>query len=138
MALRSSRTLPGQSCASSSCAASAPRRLGEAPPPWRRKCSASSSTSPRRSRSGGRCTGTTWSRYQRSSRKRPRSEEHTSELQSQSNLVCRLLLEKKKKNPKATDLNSCNSQIWYDVSCFRKQCNIAEQVRILRRRYIQT
>src|SRR2546430_5535583 len=29
--------------------------------------------------------------------KTPRSEEHTSELQSQSNLVCRLLLEKKKK-----------------------------------------
>src|SRR2546427_12081964 len=29
-----------------------------------------------------------------------RSEEHTSELQSQSNLVCRLLLEKKKKNRK--------------------------------------
>src|SRR5256886_11170088 len=28
---------------------------------------------------------------------RNRSEEHTSELQSQSNLVCRLLLEKKKK-----------------------------------------
>src|SRR2546430_6048651 len=28
---------------------------------------------------------------------RVRSEEHTSELQSQSNLVCRLLLEKKKK-----------------------------------------
>src|SRR2546427_5577769 len=27
-----------------------------------------------------------------------RSEEHTSELQSQSNLVCRLLLEKKNKN----------------------------------------
>src|SRR5256886_9570601 len=27
----------------------------------------------------------------------PRSEEHTSELQSQSNLVCRLLLEKKKR-----------------------------------------
>src|SRR5688572_30895074 len=29
-----------------------------------------------------------------------RSEEHTSELQSQSNLVCRLLLEKKKKKKK--------------------------------------
>src|SRR5688572_32803810 len=29
-------------------------------------------------------------------RLQPRSEEHTSELQSQSNLVCRLLLEKKK------------------------------------------
>src|SRR2546430_9332281 len=31
-----------------------------------------------------------------------RSEEHTSELQSQSNLVCRLLLEKKKKRQHAT------------------------------------
>src|SRR5688572_32364696 len=31
---------------------------------------------------------------------RHRSEEHTSELQSQSNLVCRLLLEKKKKKKK--------------------------------------
>src|SRR2546430_11962058 len=30
--------------------------------------------------------------------RRLRSEEHTSELQSQSNLVCRLLLEKKKNN----------------------------------------
>src|SRR5690606_40546098 len=29
-----------------------------------------------------------------------RSEEHTSELQSRENLVCRLLLEKKKKNKK--------------------------------------
>src|SRR2546430_5739527 len=34
-------------------------------------------------------------------RKDLRSEEHTSELQSQSNLVCRLLLEKKKKNYKS-------------------------------------
>src|SRR2546430_9084489 len=31
-----------------------------------------------------------------------RSEEHTSELQSQSNLVCRLLLEKKKKTKQPT------------------------------------
>src|SRR2546430_6884970 len=36
-------------------------------------------------------------RSSHSSSCRPRSEEHTSELQSQSNLVCRLLLEKKKK-----------------------------------------
>src|SRR5579859_8217926 len=36
-----------------------------------------------------RCCLSPWSR--------PRSEEHTSELQSQSKLVCRLLLEKKKK-----------------------------------------
>src|SRR2546430_9678380 len=34
---------------------------------------------------------------QRAGRDGGRSEEHTSELQSQSNLVCRLLLEKKKK-----------------------------------------
>src|SRR5438034_7515171 len=31
----------------------------------------------------------------------PRSEEHTSELQSHSDLVCRLLLEKKKRNNKS-------------------------------------
>src|SRR6266478_8262529 len=34
-----------------------------------------------------------------------RSEEHTSELQSQSNLVCRLLLEKK-----TTPANTCSSR----------------------------
>src|SRR2546427_3537588 len=34
-----------------------------------------------------------------------RSEEHTSELQSQSNLVCRLLLEKKKKAKQDKALN---------------------------------
>src|SRR2546425_3042749 len=33
-----------------------------------------------------------------------RSEEHTSELQSLAYLVCRLLLEKKKKNKNTTDL----------------------------------
>src|SRR5690606_39447978 len=33
---------------------------------------------------------------------RARSEEHTSELQSRENLVCRLLLEKKKKKKKQT------------------------------------
>src|SRR2546430_11448567 len=32
-----------------------------------------------------------------------RSEEHTSELQSQSNLVCRLLLEKKKRQGRKND-----------------------------------
>src|SRR5438876_6733350 len=35
-----------------------------------------------------------------------RSEEHTSELQSPVHLVCRLLLEKKKKNKKETNLNT--------------------------------
>src|SRR5688572_31837439 len=37
-------------------------------------------------------------------RSEQRSEEHTSELQSQSNLVCRLLLEKKKKKKTNTRL----------------------------------
>src|SRR2546430_13716493 len=40
-----------------------------------------------------------------------RSEEHTSELQSQSNLVCRLLLEKKKKTDvqKKTTQDNCKT-----------------------------
>src|SRR2546430_13631883 len=42
---------------------------------------------------------------------RERSEEHTSELQSQSNLVCRLLLEKKKKNIRRFSAHS------YTTSC---------------------
>src|SRR2546421_7187765 len=39
-------------------------------------------------------------------RNTPRSEEHTSELQSRSDLVCRLLLEKKKKKPPPAEHNS--------------------------------
>src|SRR5438034_3052044 len=37
----------------------------------------------------------------------PRSEEHTSELQSHSDLVCRLLLEKKKKTHDQKTRNTC-------------------------------
>src|SRR2546425_2563012 len=40
-------------------------------------------------------------RWDRRARRRSRSEEHTSELQSLAYLVCRLLLEKKKKATKA-------------------------------------
>src|SRR2546430_5190900 len=39
-----------------------------------------------------------WFPSRNQNRRSTRSEEHTSELQSQSNLVCRLLLEKKKKH----------------------------------------
>src|SRR5688572_31995847 len=46
---------------------------------------------------------------------KPRSEEHTSELQSQSNLVCRLLLEKKK-NKK--NYSVINIQTISDVSAY--------------------
>src|SRR2546427_12511853 len=55
---------------------------------------------PRSSRTVARSAGSSWgtTRATRvSSISWRRSEEHTSELQSQSNLVCRLLLEKKKK-----------------------------------------
>src|SRR5256886_9670478 len=45
-----------------------------------------------------------------------RSEEHTSELQSQSNLVCRLLLEKKKKI-KIEDYKTATrgTNLWYSA-----------------------
>src|SRR2546430_9991319 len=42
-----------------------------------------------------------------------RSEEHTSELQSQSNLVCRLLLEKKK----TIDLTVYTFHMFTNVTC---------------------
>src|SRR5688572_33129340 len=66
---RRSSDLTGQGCRRRSVAAS-------------KRCRASSST---RADSVVPISGRRW-----------RSEEHTSELQSQSNLVCRLLLEKKK------------------------------------------
>src|SRR2546430_10097421 len=44
-------------------------------------------------------------------RQEHRSEEHTSELQSQSNLVCRLLLEKKKKQATRKIVNICNDSM---------------------------
>src|SRR2546430_8817753 len=51
--------------------------------------------------------------------RRRRSEEHTSELQSQSNLVCRLLLEKKKKTTNnRIDLNTYATQ---DVSVRQRE-----------------
>src|SRR2546430_12752260 len=42
-----------------------------------------------------------------------RSEEHTSELQSQSNLVCRLLLEKKKNKHKQI---TCNLKFYFLIA----------------------
>src|SRR5690242_21717323 len=51
---------------------------------------------PHRRRGAGRARFR--ARQARPRRKAARSEEHTSELQSHVNLVCRLLLEKKKKN----------------------------------------
>src|SRR2546430_6647206 len=61
-----------RSCRSSATCSSASRRSPPRKPRWPRSSAAHGSRRPQR------------------------SEEHTSELQSQSNLVCRLLLEKKK------------------------------------------
>src|SRR2546430_4295600 len=64
----------------------------------------------------------------------PRSEEHTSELQSQSNLVCRLLLEKKKNRSTKRKTPNCalHAPVAYSSGCrrisdlHRHQCNTAE------------
>src|SRR2546430_11185853 len=52
-----------------------------------------------------------------------RSEEHTSELQSQSNLVCRLLLEKKKKIKNKLEMN--------DYTYIREQCMSVRFIRAI-------
>src|SRR5256886_7205594 len=67
-----------------------------------------------------------WRKTSSTSTTDPRSEEHTSELQSQSNLVCRLLLEKKKnKSSEHAARSSCHLctrtshhrlvEYWHDV-----------------------
>src|SRR2546430_11600832 len=66
------------------------RSTGQRPPPGDRPQPASQSTYPSRTA------------HPAQSRRTGRSEEHTSELQSQSNLVCRLLLEKKKHTRQTT------------------------------------
>src|SRR5436190_14673540 len=48
----------------------------------------------------------------RNARARARSEEHTSELQSHSDLVCRLLLEKKKQTCGRTQSRQTNRDGW--------------------------
>src|SRR2546430_9107354 len=60
-----------------------------------------------------------------------RSEEHTSELQSQSNIVCRLLLEKKKKEDawRESDYSNKTILIFYDDEIFRiHQSTISERL----------
>src|SRR6185436_11034812 len=51
---------------------------------------------------------------------RPRSEEHTSELQSPDHLVCRLLLEKKKKNKTRTPPARIKSSTSYRTTTRRR------------------
>src|SRR5256886_11488138 len=59
-----------------------------------------------------------------------RSEEHTSELQSQSNLVCRLLLEKKKKKARAPHSYGATSRqtidsVWGHQSPHTLNCTLS-------------
>src|SRR5437588_5341459 len=82
-----------------------------------------------------RCTGSTgtgasrfW-RFRRTnsgprSRGRTRSEEHTSELQSHSDLVCRLLLEKKKKKKKYKIQQTENNDLEYTKSMKSEDKNL--------------
>src|SRR6266478_8203982 len=65
--------------------------------PWRARASSSVSTQ-------NAASIVIDTRHDSTRRLNQRSEEHTSELQSQSNLVCRLLLEKKKKKQNKTFL----------------------------------
>src|SRR5258708_13434766 len=57
--------------------------------------------------------GKAWNRHSSSTK---RSEEHTSELQSPDHLVCRLLLEKKKKR-----MNASHKNIVYAVFILKKK-----------------
>src|SRR2546427_2260613 len=61
-----------------------------------------------RSRHRNQMPPSPWVHRQFRAEDRARSEEHTSELQSQSNLVCRLLLEKKK---------NCNLRTSRNLGC---------------------
>src|SRR5256886_3345246 len=95
--------LRNDSLASTSCERHSAVRLPSGTEWTNRKGCTLSSYSPRSSRRNTSPDGSNQLIQRRAAsklraRRGIRSEEHTSELQSQSNLVCRLLLEKKKKN----------------------------------------
>src|SRR5256886_13252348 len=81
----------------------------------------------------GRSVMSSSSSWIRCSSRSKRSEEHTSELQSQSNLVCRLLLEKKKisftDHPFQPTIrirfcSTCCMHInCHEPYCYRENCN---------------
>src|SRR2546428_14113044 len=72
------------------------------PGAWALSAAARPGMAPSAATDGGAIWARSWS-DSISRRRNPRSEEHTSELQSRSDLVCRLLLEKKKKKDKPRD-----------------------------------
>src|SRR5260370_14336879 len=83
-----------------SCTCAPRRRCGRSPRRERGRCPSPGAPAPGRRRPD---------RVRRREGQRPRrSEEHTSELQSHLNLVCRLLLEKKKNKKNARSSQSCD------------------------------
>src|SRR2546430_7169034 len=76
-----------------------------------------SSSSRDRTCGAGSCASGAPGRSSRSGGRGCRSEEHTSELQSQSNLVCRLLLEKKKKKKKCVDIYNKDKHYTHEMRC---------------------
>src|SRR2546430_4951862 len=90
----------GSQAAPAASSAHTTLRLMRPSPPPSLSCASRSACGPPPPALPGRrgiSTGTSPGRVSASAARLRRSEEHTSELQSQSNLVCRLLLEKKKK-----------------------------------------
>src|SRR5256886_10293821 len=66
-----------------------------------------------------------------------RSEEHTSELQSQSNLVCRLLLEKKKNRTSPDRRSLCPHSIFPATASRASRFALTTSIRLLRSRSTQ-
>src|SRR5258706_5517152 len=76
--------------------------LHDALPIWRRSSSSRAVTASRENPAARRAAGSRRGSRRAPAARRARSEEHTSELQSLTNLVCRLLLEKKKMHTVST------------------------------------
>src|SRR5947207_9836636 len=79
-------------------------------------------------RSVSRCSVMPRCRWSRAGCSPTRSEEHTSELQSHSDLVCRLLLEKKKKTLTQNDWNDNNSKRPRNNVNHRKEHSYAQRL----------
>src|SRR5438552_12174467 len=84
-----------------------------------RSTSCSGSAAARAPTSSACCGRPASSRPKQPSRRRWRSEEHTSELQSPDHLVCRLLLEKKKKDTRGAESAHAQQDAHHDSLTIR-------------------
>src|SRR2546422_3200106 len=74
------------------------------------------------------CCASSWLRAVATSARRLRSEEHTSELQSRLHLVCRLLLEKKKRHIVQRKTGALTTQRVTDARALGKGCVKADNI----------